>query len=64
MDSLNILHQKIIRIMVMAGTKRGASCRELLEKFNILPLARKYLLSLSFVMDNTKNFKQTWISTI
>jgi hypothetical protein len=37
----------------MAGTKRRASCREFFKKFNILPLASKFLLSLlSFVVDN------------
>jgi hypothetical protein len=50
------IKKKIIRIM--AGTKRGASCRELFKKFNILPLANKFLLSLlSFVVDNIETFK-------
>jgi hypothetical protein len=42
----------------MAGTKRRASCRELLKKLNILPLASKFLLSLSsFVVDNIEKFQ-------
>jgi hypothetical protein len=45
------IQKKIIRIM--AGTKRRASCRELFKKFNILPIASEFLLSLSsFVVDN------------
>jgi hypothetical protein len=49
----------------MAGTKSRASRRELFKKFNILPLASKFLLSLlSFVVDNIETFKQTQISTI
>jgi hypothetical protein len=36
----------------MAAAKRRASCRELLKKFNILPLASKFLLSSSFVVDS------------
>jgi hypothetical protein len=45
-------------IRIMAGTKRRASCRELFKKFNILPLASKFLLSLlSFVMDNIETFQ-------
>jgi hypothetical protein len=45
------IQKKIIRIMV--GTKRRASCRELFKKFNILPLASEFLLSLlSFVVEN------------
>jgi hypothetical protein len=45
-------------IWIMAGTKRKASCRELFKKFNILPLASKFLLSLlSFVVDNLKTFQ-------
>jgi hypothetical protein len=38
------IQKKIIRLM--AGTKKGASCRELFKKFNILLLASKFLLSL------------------
>jgi hypothetical protein len=42
----------------MAGIKRRASCRELFNKFNILSLACKFLLSwLSFVVDNIEKFK-------
>jgi hypothetical protein len=49
------IQNKIIRIM--AGTKGRASCRELFKKFNILPLASEFLLSLSFVMDNFETFQ-------
>jgi hypothetical protein len=50
------IQNKIIRIM--AGTKRRASCRELFKKCNILPLASKFLLSLSsFVVDNIEIFQ-------
>jgi hypothetical protein len=50
------IQKKIIRIM--AGTKRRVSCRELFKKFNILPLASKFLLSLlSFVVDNIEKFQ-------
>jgi hypothetical protein len=42
----------------MAGAKRRASCRELCKKFNILPLASEFLLSLlSFVVDNMEKFQ-------
>jgi hypothetical protein len=42
----------------MAGSKRRASYRELFKKFNILPLASKFLLSLlSFVVDNLETFQ-------
>jgi hypothetical protein len=42
----------------MAGTIRRASCRGLFEKFNILPLASEFLLSLSsFVVDNIEKFQ-------
>jgi hypothetical protein len=45
------VQKKIIRMMV--GPKRRASCRELVKKFNILPLASQFLLSLlSYVVDN------------
>jgi hypothetical protein len=51
-----IIQKKIIRIM--AGFKRIVSCRELLKKFNILPLASEFLLSLqSFVVDNMEKFQ-------
>jgi hypothetical protein len=43
------IQKKIIRIM--AGTKRRASCTELFTKFNILPVASEFLLSLSFVVN-------------
>jgi hypothetical protein len=50
-------NQKTI-IRIMAGTRRRASCRGLFKKFNILPLASEFLLSLlSFVVDNTEIFK-------
>jgi len=41
----------------MVGTKMRASYRELFKKFNILPLASEYLLSLSFVVDNIEKFQ-------
>jgi hypothetical protein len=42
----------------MAAAKWKASCRELFKKFNILPLATKFLLSLlSFVVDNKEKFQ-------
>jgi hypothetical protein len=42
----------------MAGSKRRASCGELFRKFNILPLASEFLLSLlSFVVDNIEKFQ-------
>jgi hypothetical protein len=50
------IQKKIIR--TMAGTKRRASCRKLFKKFNILPLASEFLLSLlSFVVDNIKKYQ-------
>jgi hypothetical protein len=50
------IQNKIIRIM--AGTKMRASYMELFKKFNILPLASEYLLSLlSFVVDNIEKFE-------
>jgi hypothetical protein len=51
-----IIQKKIIRIM--AGVKRRVSCRELLKKFTMLPLASEFLLSLlSFVVDNMEKFQ-------
>jgi hypothetical protein len=51
-----IIQKKIIRLM--AGVKRRVSCRELFKKFNILPLASEFLLSLlSFVVDNREKFQ-------
>jgi hypothetical protein len=39
----------------MAGVKKSVSCRKLFKKFNILPLASEFLLSLlSFIVDNIK----------
>jgi hypothetical protein len=50
------IQKKIFRLM--AGTKRRASCRELFKKFNILPLASEFFLSLlSFVVDNIETFQ-------
>jgi hypothetical protein len=50
------IQKRIIRIM--AGAKRRASCRELFKKFNSLPLASEFLLSLlSFVVDNMEKFQ-------
>jgi hypothetical protein len=42
----------------MAGVKKGASCRELLKKFNIIPLANEFLFSLLlFVVDNVEKLQ-------
>jgi hypothetical protein len=50
-----IIQKKIIR--KMAGVKRRVFCKELFKKFNILPLASEFLLSLlSFVVDNMEKF--------
>jgi hypothetical protein len=50
------IQKRIIRIM--AGAKRRAFCRELFKKFNILPLASEFLLSLlSFVVDNMEKYQ-------
>jgi hypothetical protein len=44
--------------IIMAGVKRRVSYRELFKKFNILPLASEFLLSLlSFVVDNMEKFQ-------
>jgi hypothetical protein len=49
----------------MAATKWRASCKELFKKLIIIPLARKFLLSLlSFVVDNIEKFKLNQISTV
>jgi hypothetical protein len=57
------IQKRIIRIM--AGAKRRASCRELFKKFNILPLASEFLLSiLSFVVDNMEKFQTNSISIV
>jgi hypothetical protein len=37
------IQKKIIRIM--AGVKKRFSCRQLLKKFNILPLVGQYLMT-------------------
>jgi hypothetical protein len=50
------IQNRIIRII--AGAKRRASCMELFKKFNILPLASEFLLSLlSFVVDSMEKFQ-------
>jgi hypothetical protein len=50
------IQKKIIRIM--ASTKRRDSCREFFKKFNILPLASEFLLSLlSLLVDNIEKCK-------
>jgi hypothetical protein len=42
----------------MIAAKRKASCREVFRKFNILPLASEFLLSLmSFVVHNMEKFQ-------
>jgi hypothetical protein len=57
MYSKKLFNEKEI-VRTMSGTKRRASCRELFKKFNILPLASEYLLSLSsFVVDNIEKFQ-------
>jgi hypothetical protein len=51
-----IIQKKII--IIMAGVKRRVSCRKLSNKFNMLPLASEFLLSLlSFVVDNTEKLQ-------
>jgi hypothetical protein len=57
-DSTRVFNtqKKIIRIM--AGVKERVSCRELFKKFNILPLASEFLLSLlSLIVDNMEEFQ-------
>jgi hypothetical protein len=50
------IQKKIIRIM--AGVKRRVCCRELVKKFNILPIAIEFLLSLLlFVVDSMEKFQ-------
>jgi hypothetical protein len=42
----------------MAGVQRRVSYRDLFKKFNILPLASEFLLSLlSFIVDNMEKFQ-------
>jgi hypothetical protein len=41
------IRKRIIRII--AGTKTGASCKELLKKFNILPLATKFFALINMI---------------
>jgi hypothetical protein len=63
-DSKKLFYIQKKIIIIMTGTKRRASCRELFKKFNILPLVSEFLLSLlSFVVDNIEKL-QTHISTI
>jgi hypothetical protein len=45
-DSKKVFYTQKRIIRIMAATKRRASCRELFKKFNILPLASEFLLSL------------------
>jgi hypothetical protein len=40
----------------MSGTKRRASCGKLFQKFNVLPLASKFLFSL-FIVENMDIFQ-------
>jgi hypothetical protein len=48
MESKNLFYIQKRNIKIMAGTKMTASCKKLFNKFNILPLASK------FIMDNIK----------
>jgi hypothetical protein len=48
MESKNVFYIQKRIIKIMAGTKMTASCKKLFNKFNILPLASK------FIMDNIK----------
>jgi hypothetical protein len=41
----------------MVGTRRRASCREFFKKFNILPLASEFLLSLSSFVKDIKKYQ-------
>jgi hypothetical protein len=57
-DSKKVFYIKKRIIRIMAGAKRRASYRELFKKFNVLPLASEFLLSLlSFVVDNMEKFQ-------
>jgi hypothetical protein len=54
--SIQNIQKKIIRMMV--GIKKRVSCRELFKKFNTLPLASEFLLSLLlFIVDNMETFQ-------
>jgi hypothetical protein len=46
------IQDKISKIML--GAKRKVTCRKLLRKFNILPLASEFLHSVLFVIDMEK----------
>jgi hypothetical protein len=57
-DSKKVFYIQKRNIRIMAGAKRRASCKELFKKFNILPLASEFSLSLlSFVVDNMEKFQ-------
>jgi hypothetical protein len=57
-DSKKVFYTQKRIIRIMAGAKRRAPCRELFNKFNILPLASEFLLSLlSFIVDNMDKFQ-------
>jgi hypothetical protein len=57
-DSKKYFTSKKEIIRIMAGTKRIVSCGEFFKKFNIIPLACKFLPSLlSFVVDNIETFQ-------
>jgi hypothetical protein len=57
-DSKKVFYIQNKFIIIMAGTKRRASYREFFKKFNTLPLASKFLLSLlSFVVYNLETFQ-------
>jgi hypothetical protein len=48
----------LLCINEMSGTKRSASCGELFQKFNILPLATEFVFSSSsFVVDKIEKFQ-------
>jgi hypothetical protein len=56
-DSKKVFYTQKRIIRIMAATKRRASCRELFKKFNILPLASEFLLSLlPFVVNSMEIF--------
>jgi hypothetical protein len=49
------IQKRLIR--KIAGAKRRASCTELFKKFDILPLATKFFLSLLPFVMNMENFQ-------
>jgi hypothetical protein len=56
-DSKSIINIQKKIITIMAGVKK-VSRRELLKKFNIIPLVSEFLLSLlSFVVDKMQKFQ-------